>query len=306
MPVAPIPGLSFASLMASNAMPFCRALVAYLADQLRVPVTLLEDVPWQLAEQRLYRGEAQLGVVCGLQYVRAPLGSISLVGAAVMTGRRYGGQPVYFSDVIVLDGAPVTSLDDLRGARWAYNEPTSHSGHGVVRHALAARGERGAFFGEVIESGAHDRSLQLLLDGRVDGTAIDSTVLEQELRTRPWLARRIRVVDTLGPSPIWPVVASTALAPSVVAQVQRALLQMHQTLSGRAVLAQAAMRQFVAVTDADYAAIRQMAALAAPPQFGEIPRRISACINAMGEIVSPFMINRRIRRDAGAGLTDTS
>ena len=86
---------------------------------------------------------------------------------------------------------------------------------------------------------------------------------EQELRTRPWLARQVRVVETLGPSPIWPGVASSALPDSLVAQTRRALLAMHLTRSGRAVLAAAAMRHFVPVSDADYTPIREMAALAA-------------------------------------------
>ena len=249
--------------MATNAVPFCRALVAYLSAELRVPVRLLDDVPWQEAERRLYRGEAHLGVVCGLQYVLAPPGSVSLVAAAVIAGSRYGGRPVYFSDVVVLRDAPYECVEDLRGTRWAYNEPTSHSGYGVMRYALAARGERGPFFGEVIESGAHARSLELLLAGRADCIAIDSTVLEQALRDDPPLAAQLRVVEMLGPSPIWPVVASTALDPNVTQGAQRALLQMHQTATGRAVLAKAAMRQFVAVEDADYDPIREMARIAA-------------------------------------------
>src|SRR3954462_14319717 len=106
--------------MADNALPFCRALAAYLASELGLEVGLVDDVAWQEAEQRLYRGEAQLGVVCGLQYVRAPRGSVSLLAAAVMRGQRYGGQPVYFSDVLVRADTPFAALADLRGARWAY------------------------------------------------------------------------------------------------------------------------------------------------------------------------------------------
>ena len=49
-----------------------------------------------------------------------------------------------------------------------------------------ARHEGGDFFGRVIESGSHETSLQMILDGAIDGSAIDSTVLELETRAPPY------------------------------------------------------------------------------------------------------------------------
>ena len=48
---------------------------------------------------------------------------------------------------------------------------------------------RHGFFGEIVESGAHSASVEMILTGRVDGAAIDSTVLEWLLSQRPELAR---------------------------------------------------------------------------------------------------------------------
>jgi phosphonate transport system substrate-binding protein len=118
------------------------------------------------------------------------------------------------------------------------------------------------FFGEIIASGAHQRSLALLLDGRIEATAIDSTVLEQELRLRPELARQIKIVETLGPSPIPPLVVSRTLAPGLRASLSRALQTMHTDPNGEVVLARASIKQFVPVTDADYSPIRTMARVA--------------------------------------------
>jgi ABC-type phosphate/phosphonate transport system substrate-binding protein len=81
-------------------------------------------------------------------------------------------------------------------SRFAFNERTSHSGYGVVRHALARRGYSRGFFGSVAESGAHQRSLSLIADGAADASAIDSTVLETEFLHRPDLAQQVRVVTT--------------------------------------------------------------------------------------------------------------
>src|SRR6266540_3996757 len=128
--------LMFASLAADNAAPFYRGLGAYLAAALGRSVRLLDEYPWQERERMLMRCEAHVGVVCGLQYVLAQH-DLKLLAAPVMRGQRYGQRPVYFSDVVVRSDSAVRSFEDLRGARFAVNEPTSHSGYGIVRHARA-------------------------------------------------------------------------------------------------------------------------------------------------------------------------
>src|SRR5204862_2627829 len=123
---------------------------------------------------------------------------VDLLAAPVMNGERYQGQPIYFSDVVVRHESPVGCLRDLRGAAWAYNERTSQSGYGLPCYVLAVRGEGAGYFGRVVMSGAHQHSLELILDGTVDAAAIDSTVLEQEFRQHPELTGRVKVIETLG------------------------------------------------------------------------------------------------------------
>jgi phosphonate transport system substrate-binding protein len=259
--------LLFASLMADNAAEFCGALVDYLARRLGVAVRELDAVDWQERERMLYRGEAQLGVVCGLQYVyavdRGERPGIDLLAAPVMRGERYRGRPIYFSDVVVRRDSPARCLADLRGASWAYNEPTSQSGYNLPRYVLASRGETAGFFGRVVASGAHQRSLELILDGAVDAAAIDSTVLERELELHPELAERLRVIEILGPSAIPPLVVSRAVPRSRRADLLRLVLEMHDDPAGSEVLAEADIVRFVRVSRANYDQIRQMARVAA-------------------------------------------
>jgi phosphonate transport system substrate-binding protein len=258
--------LLFASLMADNALAFCQDLAAFLTARTGITVRVLADTPWQECERSLYDGQADLGVVCGLQYVsaidRGEVPGIGLLAAPVMRGPRYQNRPIYFSEVVVLREHPARCLSDLRRATWAYNEPTSHSGYALTRYTLAVRGERAGFFGRVIASGAHQRSLELLLDGTIDATAIDSTVLEQELRLKPTLLDHIRIVETLGPSPIPPLVVSRVVPDSIRSSLQSVLWTMHTDADGLAVLASASIKHFVPVTDADYQPIRYMARIA--------------------------------------------
>jgi phosphonate transport system substrate-binding protein len=204
--------LKLASWMAENAEPFCAAVADHLTEELHIAVEYVNDGPWQERERRFDAGMIQILWLCGLPYVeKADQCGLDteLLAVPVPVGERYRGRPAYFSDVIVRNDSQYESLFDLRGARWAYNEPRSHSGYNVVRAYLAEFAQHQEFFGAAIESGAHSASLEMVLSGAVDGAAIDSTVLEWYFAHDDERAARLRVLDTLGPSPMPPWVVST-------------------------------------------------------------------------------------------------
>jgi phosphonate transport system substrate-binding protein len=256
--------LKITSCMAANADATCRAIAAYLGDRLSIPTDFINRIPWQEREQRFDAHEIQVCWICGLPYIwkaDRPGSEIEPLAAPVMQGDRYQNRPIYFSDVIVRHDSPFQRFEDLRGTVWAYNEPRSHSGYLVTRAHLAVLKEHG-FFGAAIESGAHQTSLQWLLEGKIDATAIDSTVLETELRQRPQLRSQLRMIEALGPSPAPVWIVSTTVPAALREQLRSLFLNLHTDPQGQRILAEAAIARFAAVSDRDYDPIRAMARLA--------------------------------------------
>jgi phosphonate transport system substrate-binding protein len=205
--------------------------------------------------------EADVAFVCGLPYVelvRRGKPAVEPLAAPVLRGERYAGRPIYFSDVIVHRDSPISSFADLRGRSWAYNEPRSQSGYGITRYHLLQRGETHGFFGAVVEAGWHEESIRLVCAGEVDASAIDSHVLAVALRDQPELAGRLRVIDTLGPSPIQPVVAARRLPERLRADVREVLLGMADDPAARPHLTAALVEGFTPVTRATYDPIADM------------------------------------------------
>ena len=133
-----------------------------------------------------------------------------------------------------------------------------------MRYHLATLGEQAGYFGRAVEAGSHQNALKLILEGQVDGAAIDSTVLEEEFRRRPALEGQVRVVETLGPSPIPPWVIHRSVPTVQREAIRAALLTMRDNPAGQATLAAGHLARFVRVSDRDYDPIREMARLAAP------------------------------------------
>jgi phosphonate transport system substrate-binding protein len=260
--------LRFATFLAPNMLPVYRFLTDRIGQQLGRPVELVVGRSFDQFE----RGEADLGVICGLPYVwlaarRPP--PVQPLAAPVLTGPRYGGRPVYYSDVIVRHDSPISCLEELRGCSWAYNEPASHSGHTVTLYSLVAMGARPGFFGRVVEAGFHQRAIRLVAAGRVDAAAIDSQVLAIELRDHPQLTDRLRVIGTFGPSTIQPVVAASRLPEHLKDEVRELLVGLADDPLAQPTLDHGFIDRFSPVDDAAYDDIRAMVATI---QAAEWPR----------------------------------
>lgn len=172
--------------------------------------------------------------------------------------KRYQDQPVYFSDLVVHQNSRFTSFADLRGATAAYNEPRSFSGYYALRYYLTILGETVDYFGRLVESGSHQRSLQFICEGQVDVAAIDSTVLEQALLDHPLYHEQLRTIGVIGPNVMPPWVASTHLPQAVRVHLRNLLIQMHQNEQGVAQLAGTSVARFAPVADQDYDPMRAM------------------------------------------------
>jgi phosphonate transport system substrate-binding protein len=251
--------LIFATFLAPNIRPVYEYVTSRVAQELHRPARLITGESFD----QLRHGEVDFAFLCGLPYVRLRSenpDSVEALAAPVITGARYAGRPTYFSDVIVPSGSSANSFTDLRGCSWAYNEPDSHSGYLVTLYHLHEMGETGAFFSATEATGFHQESIRRVAEGSVDGSAIDSQVLAVEVRDHAELAGQVRVVGTLGPSTIQPLVATAAAPASIRRSVRDVVTRLGTTEADRSALAAGLVDRFVAVNDSSYGDIRAMLA----------------------------------------------
>lgn len=261
--------LRFATCLSPNVRSLYQAVADHVGRELGVTTSLVDGPPFEEFDPSF----ADLCFVCGLPYVilaEWPEPPVEALAAPVLTGDRYAGKPVYFSDVIVRRDAPFGSFADLKGASWSFNERWSHSGYNVTRHHLVRMGETGGFFGRVVEAGYHLESIRMVREGRIDASAIDSQVLEVELRDDPTLAEEIQVIDTLGPSTIQPMVAATRLSPSLRQEIREVVVGMAGTPGTEEAFDHGMVERWVAVTDESYDDIRAMLAEAKAAGFMDL------------------------------------
>jgi phosphonate transport system substrate-binding protein len=249
--------LTFATYLAPNVLPLYEAVVEVVGRRHGIPTDLVIETSYESCRRDIY----EACFVCSLPYLtfeREGIAPARPVAAPVLRGDRYGGRPIYFSDVIVARGAPFHSFEDLEGRSWAYNEPLSWSGYGITRYHLVSLGRTDGFFGEVVEAGFHEEAIRLVAKGEVDASAIDSQVLAVALRDDPALHEALRVIDSLGPSTIQPVAVSNRVPADLRRGIVDALLSMSEDPRARPGLDAGLVERFVPVGPSDYDDIRRM------------------------------------------------
>lgn len=255
-------GLSYLS---PNLLWFYQAVGEYLKREWALDLHVSASANDPLEDPALIKAEADVVFVCGLplmqlsqQRDQQPFSQYAAICAPVMQAERYHDQPVYFSDVVVRADNPAQTFADLAELTLSYNEPGSNSGYNTLRYRLIQGGYTNGFFGKVIQSGAHLRSLELILSGQADCSAIDSIVLEQAIRTTPGLADQLRVIESLGPYPNPPIAASQRLGEAILSRLQTGLSAMHRSPEGQRALARAGMKYYTPVQTSDYAPLSAM------------------------------------------------
>jgi phosphonate transport system substrate-binding protein len=223
-----------------------------LEAKLEVAIELVQRRTYQEINELLATGQLDAALVCTGGYVdldrRSP-GSVEVVAVPVVHGRT-----TYQSYVIVPAGSAAHDVAGLRGKRFAFTDDLSLSGFAYPSHLLRRMGaDAGTFFGSVTFTHSHDRSVDAVAKGVVDGAAVDSLIYDELVRSSPEVRTATRVIHRSPPYGVAPVVVSTRLPPERRAAIRDALVQLHEDPEARAALGLVGFDRFAAPEPALYA-----------------------------------------------------
>ncbi len=230
-------------------------LTKYLETRLGRPVELVDRGSYGEVNRLLAVGRVDVAFVCSRPYVlgREEFGLELLVAPVV------DGETNYYSLVLVNRDSKIVDLQGLRGGRFAFVDPLSNTGCLAPSHELAGLGETPeGFFGEVHYTHGHDKSIQAVAQGAVDGAAVDSLVWRNLARSQPELAARTRVIRKIGPFGIPPVVTRPGLDPALRERVKEVFLGAHLDTDGMRILDGMGIDRFAEIADSAYDGVRAM------------------------------------------------
>lgn len=231
------------------------AFAAYLGDRLGRPVDLVQGKSYAEINALVRSGDVSLALVCSGAFVagRREFGMQALAVPMV------NGEKTYRSYLIVPSSSPARTWDDLRNKTFAFTDPLSNSGRLVPVYVLSQKGETPErFFKDFIFTYSHDKSIEAVAEGLVDGAAVDSLVYDFVVEREPTLASRTRIVWKSPPYGINPIVVHPNVSLALRQQLAGILLGMSNDPRGREVLARLGVDEFVRPDESAYDSIEEM------------------------------------------------
>ena len=205
-------------------------LLKYLAARLDRPVVLLQRRTYQEVNQLLQDRGVDLAFVCSGGYTVGQ--GMELFAMPEVRGRR-----TYQSYIIVRSPLPAGSLAALAGHSFAFTDPLSFSGHMAPQSMLIAQKiVPQSHFSRNFFTFSHDNSIRSVVEGLVDGAAVDSMIYDRILAQRPEWASKVRVIEKSLSVGNPPVVVPQGLDVALKQKVQDILLKMHEDSIGKEAL----------------------------------------------------------------------
>ena len=236
---------------------YYRRFLDYIGERLNRHVEFVDRENYAEINKLVQKGEVDAAFVCGGPYVDGHKD----FGMELLAAPRAYGETVYYSYIIVAKDSPIHTFENLRGKTFAFTDPMSNTGKLVPTYLLARMNETPeTFFKKYIYTQSHDKAIQAVAQGIVDGAAVDSLIWEYAKRTNPKFTSQTKLIKRSPPYGIPPVVVRPGLDPRMKKRLKEIFLNAHKDEQGREILKGMMVDKFVAIDDSAYNSIREMKA----------------------------------------------
>jgi ABC-type phosphate/phosphonate transport system substrate-binding protein len=200
-----------------------RTVIEWTARKADVPVEFIEHAPPRLLSDLWSRDDLGIVQMCGLPAsLRKPAPTI--LGAPVPNLWRYGGKPVYMSDIAVKADSRFQTLEDTFGGVAGYTLKDSQSGYFAFRTLLLTKYPQ-ARYSKIVGGLLNPRGVvKALVEGRIDVGPLDGYVFDLIRSGDPEFAAQVRVIAVTDPTPMPPLIATGNLSKEQVNALRNAFL----------------------------------------------------------------------------------
>ena len=235
---------------------YYKQLIDYIAAKLGSPVEMVQKESYDDMDGMLERGQVQLAFVCSGPYVK----DREKFGVELLVAPQSHGKPFYHAYIIVHRDSTIKDLAGLQGKKFAFTDPKSNTGALVPSYMIAKefKVKPEKFFGEVVYTRSHDRSIEAVAKKFIDAASVDSLIYDYAVQKDPLYTSLTRIITRSPPYGIPPLVATKRVDPGLKNRIKKLLLNMHADPEGKAILDGIMVDKFIVPIDSDYDSVRTM------------------------------------------------
>lgn len=238
-----------------------RTLLRWVVKKAEVDVEVIDYPAPQPLPALWSRADLACAFMCGYPLSQRHPQPVVLA-APVPSPAAYGGQPVYWSNLVARKDGSIRTLDDAFGCRMAFTTPDSQSGYQAVRSLFApyASQRRAPLFASTVGPLITPRRVvDAILSKEADIGPVDSYAYDLMRKHDPDLLAPLEIIATTMRTPIPPLVGSPDLPEADAASLTSALVSVTDAAELAAVREALQLQGFSAVCVAAYDVLRKAA-----------------------------------------------
>lgn len=224
-----------------------------MALRLGRTLDLLQRRTYRETNDLIARGEVDIAWICTGAWVQLrEEESARLLAVPVVAGRTS-----YQALLLAGSSSGARRFDDLRGKRFAFTDPLSLTGYRYPRSLIESAGrDPSGFFSSTVFTHGHDRSIEAVRRGIVDGATVDSLIYDYLARCSPSNVEGVRVIGRSPSFPIPPLVVPARMPEAEAERLKDELMALSCTAEGRSLLDELLIDGFAAPEPTGYANLK--------------------------------------------------
>jgi len=245
-----------AMITPKKAFSYYKDLFDYVGRKTGRDVEMVQRPTYDEMDNLLRTSEVKTAFICSGPYVR----DNKEFGVEILVAPVVSGKPFYHAYIITSKNSPYTSLAELEGKSFAFTDPKSNTGKLVPTYMLAKRFKKTPeeFFSSIKYSGSHDRSIEMVAKGLVNGASVDSLIYDYLYKKGSRYVKLTKIIEKSEAYGIPPVVVTKDIDPSLKERLRKVFLNMHNDPEGRRILNGLMIDRFIVPDDRNYDTVRQM------------------------------------------------
>lgn len=215
---------------AKDTIGYYRKIADYVAQQLDVPVILIQRNTYEEVNQLMANGAVDIAFSSTGAYGAYR----GLTDVEILAMQQYQGNSLYTTYVIVHKNSNIQSMESLRGKSFAFTDPLSYSGHLAVMQYLKQNKELPErYFSRFFYTYNHDKSIWAVANNLADGASIDSMIYDYAKEKTPDVVDQIRIIASIGSAPTGPIIMRKNLSADLKIQLREIFLSMDMSPEAR-------------------------------------------------------------------------
>ena len=245
-----------AMISPKDTVKYYKQLIDYVGVKLGSPVEMVQKENYDEMDSLLEHGDVQVAFICAGPYAK----DHAKFGAELLVAPQSYGRPFYHAYIIVHKDSPIKDLAGLRGKKIAFTDPKSNTGKLVPTYMVAKEyGETPEkFFGDIVYTRNHDKSIEAVAKKIVDGASVDSLIYDYAAKKKPQYTAETRIIKKSPPYGSPPIVVRKGMDPAMKQKLKNIFTSMHTDPAGKAILDGIMVDKFIVPNDADYNSVREM------------------------------------------------